>query len=311
MLKCIRYSFLIGFIFFFCSWGFHAHRTINRNAAYLMPLGMNSFFLNHIDEIEERSVFADKRRYTDTTEACKHYVDIDLYGESPFDSVPYHWFNAKEKYSEDTLISRGILPWVIYWEYKNLVSAMDSGSTEDIIRYAADIGHYVADACVPLHTTYNYNGQYTNQHGIHALWESRVPESFSDDYDYYIGKVVHLRDPLDFSWGLIKESFALVDSTLILERKLSDDYDEDGKYRLMSKNGKIRQQYSTEFVFDYNTLLDGMVERRMKRAIFATASFWYSAWIDAGQPELDQLKYVGEMKKRDKTETVIPKRIHE
>jgi len=64
-------------------------------------------------------------------------------------------------------------------------------------------------------------------------------------------------------------------------------------------------------VFDYNTLLDGMVERRMKRAIFATASFWYSAWIDAGQPELDQLKYVGEINKRDKTETVIPKRIHE
>ncbi len=160
----------------------------------------------------------------------------------------------------------------------------------------SDLGHYVADTCVPLHTTFNYNGQYTNQHGILALWESRVPESFLGDYDYYIGKVVYLWDPLDFSWGLIKESFALVDSTLILERKLSAAYDEDRKYRLISKNGKISQHYSTEFVFDYNILLDGMVERRMKRAIFATASFWYSAWIDAGQPELNQLKYVGEIK---------------
>ena len=135
MLKCIRYSFLIVVIFFFCSWGFYAHRTINRSAVYLLPSEINFFFLNHINTIEERSVLADKRRYTDTTEACKHYIDIDLYGVSPFDSVPYHWFKAKEKYSEDTLISRGILPWVIYLEYKNLVSAMDSGSTEDIIRY--------------------------------------------------------------------------------------------------------------------------------------------------------------------------------
>lgn len=311
MLKCVRYSFLIPVVLFFCSWGFHAHRTINRNAVYLLPSEMSSFFLTHISEIEERAVLADKRRYIDTTEACKHYIDIDLYGASPFDSVPYYWFEAKEKYTEDTLISRGILPWVIYWEYKSLVLAMDSGCVEDVIKHAADLGHYVADACVPLHTTFNYNGQYTNQHGIHALWESRIPESFSNDYDYYIGKAVYLRDPLDFSWVLIKDSFTLVDSTLSLESRLSEDYNADDKYRFESKNGKIKQQYTHEFVSDYNSLLDGMVEQRMRRAIFAIASFWYSAWIDAGQPELDQLRSVGEKKKQSETEIVIPKRIHE
>jgi len=199
MLKFIRYSFLIVVILFFCSWGFHAHRTINKNAVYVLPSEMNSFFLNHINEIEERSVLADKRRYSDSTEACKHYIDVDLYGVSPFDSVPYHWFKAKEKYSEDTLISRGILPWAIYWEYKNLVSAMDSGCVENVIKHAADLGHYVADACVPLHTTFNYNGQFTNQRGIHSLWETSIPKSFSGDYDYYVGKSVYLPDPLGFS----------------------------------------------------------------------------------------------------------------
>ena len=131
MLKFIRYTFLFLIVFLFCSWGFHAHRTINRHAVYLLPPEMNSFFLDHIKEIEERSVLPDKRRYVDSTESCKHYIDIDLYGENPFDSVPSFWFDAKEKFTEDTLKERGILPWVIYWEYKDLVHAMDSGTVED------------------------------------------------------------------------------------------------------------------------------------------------------------------------------------
>jgi len=32
--------------------------------------------------------------------------------------------------------------------------------------------------------------------------------------------------------------------------------------------------------------MDGMVETRMQDAIHAIGSFWMSAWIDAGQPDL-------------------------
>ncbi len=32
-----------------------------------------------------------------------------------------------------------------------------------------------------------------------------------------------------------------------------------------------------------------MVERRMRQSIFAVASFWYTAWINAGQPDLISL----------------------
>ena len=32
-----------------------------------------------------------------------------------------------------------------------------------------------------------------------------------------------------------------------------------------------------------------MVERRMRQAIFAVASFWYTAWVNAGQPDLSGL----------------------
>jgi hypothetical protein len=29
-----------------------------------------------------------------------------------------------------------------------------------------------------------------------------------------------------------------------------------------------------------------MVERRMRQSIYAVASFWYTAWVNAGQPDL-------------------------
>ncbi len=32
-----------------------------------------------------------------------------------------------------------------------------------------------------------------------------------------------------------------------------------------------------------------MVERRMRQSIFAVASFWYTAWVNAGQPDLTKL----------------------
>jgi|TARA_B110000091_G_scaffold149379_1_gene159060 hypothetical protein len=310
MLRFKIYSFLFIIVLGFCSWGFHAHKTIHKHAIYTLPSGMSHFFQTHSLELEERSVAADKRRYIDNKEACKHYIDIDLYGSSPFDSVPKNWFLAKEKYSEDTLKNRGILPWSIHWEYKKLVWAMDSGSVEQVIRHAADLGHYVSDACVPLHTSYNYNGQFTDQKGIHALWESRIPEAFSADYEYFIGKSVYLQNSLSYSWELIEESFSLLDSTLNLEEKISTHYIEDTKFRMSAKNGQIQADYTTEFISDYNTILNGMVERRLQRAILAVGSFWYSAWIDAGQPDLSRLPSKTENLHRS-NKKYIPNRIHE
>jgi hypothetical protein len=310
MLRFKIYSIFLALVVGLSSWGFHAHKTIHKHAVYTLPIEISPFFNLYIYELEERSVLADKRRYTDTTEACKHYIDMDLYGISPFDSVPENWFRAKEKFTEDTLKSRGILPWVINWEYKKLVWAMDSGSIEQVIQHAADLGHYISDACVPLHTSYNYNGQFTDQKGVHALWESRIPEAFSADYEYFIGKSVYLENSLEFSWKLIEESFSLLDSTLRLEKKISTQFIYDTKFRMGSKNGKIKEAYTNEFISDYNKELNGMVERRLQRAILAVGSFWYSAWIDAGQPDLSRLPSKTENLHRS-NKKYTPNRIHE
>jgi hypothetical protein len=46
--------------------------------------------------------------------------------------------------------------------------------------------------------------------------------------------------------------------------------------------------YSQDFSRAYSNMLDGQIERRMKSAVISIGSFWYTAWIDAGQPDLSQ-----------------------
>jgi len=51
------------------------------------------------------------------------------------------------------------------------------------------------------------------------------------------------------------------------------------------------RQYSTAYAMAYNKKLNDMVERRMRQSIYAVASFWYTCWVDAGQPDLKNLAH--------------------
>ena len=165
-----------------------------------------------------------------------------------------------------------------------------------ILKYSAEIGHYISDAHVPLHTTENYNGQFTNQKGIHGFWESRVPELFFDDYDLITGKAIYIEKPLSTTWEFIEESYFAVDSVLSFEKILSNDWADDRKFSFEKRGQVTMKVYSREFSKEYSKRLNNMQERRMKASIKAVGSFWYTAWINAGQPDLNDLKVSQETK---------------
>ncbi|WP_257667977.1 zinc dependent phospholipase C family protein [Parapedobacter tibetensis] len=271
------------------SWGFHAHKLINRMAVFALPTDIAGFYKHHADYITEHAIDADKRCYVDTAESPRHFIDVDDYGEQPFDSIPIHWTAAAGKFTERRLLASGILPWQINRSYHNLVTALGEKDFQRILRYSADIGHYLADAHVPLHTTSNYNGQLTNQVGIHAFWESRLPELFSDGYNFFVGRAHYIESPLNDAWRIVKESFSLVDSVLGIEAQLNERFPADRKYAYVERNRSLIRAYSEEYSLAYHEALQGMVERRLRASIISVGSFWYSAWVDAGQPDIRHL----------------------
>jgi hypothetical protein len=270
------------------SWGFYAHQKINYYAVFLLPPEMIGFYKKNIQFITDHAVDPDMRRYAVAEEGARHYIDIDHYGQYPYDSLPRSWMDAVTKYGEDSLNRYGIAPWWIGIMHKRLTTAFAEKDHPKILKLSAEIGHYLGDIHVPLHACKNHNGQLTGQLGIHAFWESRLPELLAEtEWDMLIGKAVYLSSPSSFTWKRVMESAVAADSVLRFERELSDKFSSDRKYSFEERKGKIIRQYSSAYSRQYDQMLNGMPERRMRQSIFGIASFWYTAWVDAGQPALD------------------------
>lgn len=195
--------------------------------------------------------------------------------------------DCQNAFAVDHLSEFGILPYHLQAMQYRLTEAFRQKDEGRILRLSAEMGHYIGDAHVPLHTTENYNGQLTNQVGIHAFWESRLPELFADEtYDYFVGKAEYISKPREYFWDIVLASHALVDSVLLIERQLSQEFPADKQFCYEERLGTTIRTQCQEYAAAYNERLSGMVEARLQRSIRAIGSSWYTAWVDAGQPDL-------------------------
>ena len=276
-------------VFFIASgWGFFAHKKINQLAVFTLPPEMIGFFKKNIEYITDASCNPDRRRYAVADEAPKHYIDLDDYGDSAAYKLPRYWKDAVEKFGRDSLEAHGTVPWTINTVFQNLRDAMFIRDPAKILRFSAELGHYVADAHVPLHTTSNYDGQKTGQNGIHSFWESRVPELYFNDYDFFVGKAEYINNIQIKAWQIIATTNQSLDSVLQLEKELTESTGNE-KFNFEQRGRQTIKVYSTSFSKKYHELLNGMVERQMRRSVKAVGDIWYTAWVDAGQPDLKSL----------------------
>lgn len=231
-----------------------------------------------------QSYFIDQYYEDEWTIPCDRLKE--LIGEEAVNQLDCERVFAVDRFSE-----WGILPYHLVSMQNRLTEAFREKSVNKILRLSAEMGHYIGDAHVPLHTTENYNGQLTDQVGIHAFWESRLPELFADeDYNFFVGKAVYIDDPTAYYWDIILTSHRLVDSVLTLEQNLKEEFPQDQQFCYEERLNRTIRTQCREFSKAYHERLDGMVERRMRAAIRAIGSSWFTAWVDAGQPNLRKMQ---------------------
>ena len=264
-------------------WGFYGHRKITELAIYTLPEEMMQFYKQNAAIIIEKSVAADRRRYVIEAEGPRHYIDLDDYDNQ--DSIPKYWFNAIEQYGEDSLVSRGIVPWHAYFTFKQLVKAFAERDYDRIVTKSSDLSHYLADANVPLHTTSNYNGQKTGQNGIHGFWETRLPQLFSNDYDFLVGRATYLQDPQEQIWHSLLQANQLVDSIMLFDKLVTESIGENRKFAYEDRGKRTVKVYSERYSKAYHDAMPA-IELQMQRSIKLIGDFWFTAWVDAGQPDL-------------------------
>jgi hypothetical protein len=270
-------------------WGFYAHKQINRLAVFTLPSEMIPFFKKHIGFLTDNAVNPDRRRYAVVGEAPRHFIDLDAYADTSAATLPRYHKEAVNLYGEDTLALHGVVPWQIQLTKYQLTEAFRQKNVRRILRVAADLGHYIADANVPLHTTRNYNGQLTNQQGVHGFWESRLPELFSADYDVLTGQAEYVYSPQKAAWRAVFGAHTALDSVLRFEQELTTTVGEARKYGFEERNGQTTKVYSADFSRQYHERLQGQVARQMRASIKMIGDFWYTCWVDAGQPDMRAL----------------------
>ena len=130
----------------------------------------------------------------------------------------------------------------------------------------------------------------TDQVGIHGFWESRIPELFADaDWDYFVGKATYISDPKEHYWDIILTSHSYLDSVLLIEKDMSRTFPEDKQFCYDERLQTTIRTQCKEYAAAYNERMGGMVEDRMQASILAIGSAWFTAWVDAGQPNLRKM----------------------
>ena len=294
--KILKISFLLllisGSISLVYAWGSWGHKHISRAAVFALPESMRSFYYNHIDFITESAVVPDLRKYVinDKNEGPRHFVDIEDFGNIPLDAFPKTTKEAYAKYDSTFLNKTGYLPWYIQNLTEKLTQAFKKKNKSEILFISAELSHYVADAHMPLHTSSNYDGQKTKQKGVHALWESMLPQMFGEAYNFKTEPAKYISDISIESWKIIAQSHSLVDTLLAIEKKVRNNFTPENMYKkddagktVMFYNSPV---FSDEYAKQFHTELNGMVEQQLRLSIYNVACFWYTAWVNGGSPDL-------------------------
>lgn len=273
------------------AWGRWGHKHISRAAIFALPDGMQKFYYNHIDFITESAVIPDLRRalLNDKNEPPRHFIDIENF-KTPISDLPRSLKEAFEKYDSSFLNRNGYLPWYIETLTEKLTYAFKKKDKSEILFLSAELSHYIADAHMPLHTSSNYNGQFTGQKGIHSLWESALPEIFGNSYNFKTPLAKYIENIPEETFKMIEQSHSLVDTVLEKDKEVRSHFTAESMYKKDS-NGKTVMFYSSpvfskEYETAFNKALDGMVERQLQLSIYDVACYWYTAWVNGGEPDL-------------------------
>lgn len=263
-------------------WGFFAHKKINKMAIYALPPEMIRFYKRHRVELEDMAVLPDQRRYILDKEAARHYIDLDQYVLSSI--VFSDWERIKKQFPEDSLQKHGIVPWHIPTVYQNLRKAFVKRDTLSILKLSAELGHYIGDAHVPLHTTSNYDGQKTGQTGLHSFWESRIPEILDTALEDWVGPAEYISNIQKSAWEWVIDSHQEVELLIQKERELSRQTPNNKKFTFEQKGSVMQKTQSLFYSKKYHQSLGNQIEKRFQAAVKHVSDVWYSAWVDGGQP---------------------------
>ena len=251
-------------------WGAGGHKIMNRKAPLTFPSQM-SYFLSWTDSLQRHASDADNRKSADTTESRKHFIDIDFYPEFVANGrIPQTLDSLYNAHGWSYVITHGIVPFAIPAITDSVKKCFQRGDFQKAMLFSADLGHYVADAHNPLHLTKNYDGQYTNQTGIHSRYETQMINRDSTYFTYGGDSLLYISNVQSFTFNFIYQNYQYLDSVLYADSVA------------FAYGGGT--QYNAAYYLKLWELSGNFTQKLFKQASRYIASLIYTSWVNAGSP---------------------------
>lgn len=264
----ILQTLLVNYAF---AWGGTGHKIVNRKAAMHLPPGMSSFkadslfYEAHASDADGRKIYTDTSFYA---EYLRHYIDIDEYPN--FQNLPHNLDSVIALYGRSTVRSLGTLPWATVMVLDSLTAQLSRSDLTKAKQTASDLGHYVADGHQPLHCTTNYDGQLTNNNGIHSRYETSMLNTYQSLIVIASDSAEYITSPLDYVFDYIYYSNSWVDSILA-----ADNYAKSVSG--WTGTGTAPSAYYTALWQRTQIYTKNLFQKGTS----ALANLWYTAWVNS------------------------------
>jgi hypothetical protein len=252
------------------AWGANAQKIVVNKAVDALPPDVRLFFdanrvflvLHVTDPLEAES--------KNPTEKHNHFLYLDKYGRFPYTALPRTYKAAVGKYGKSKLESTGLLPWQIGVYNAKLTEALKLGKWDEAKLDAAILAGYVSEAHDPFNTTENFDGHLTLQNGINERFGVTLIDRFSSFFPIRPNDASFISDPTDHAFESCLSAHSWLETILLADRNA----------RLAGKS------YDDEYFDRFYNLTAATLIRQLSDAATDIGSYWLTAWINAGRPQL-------------------------
>jgi hypothetical protein len=252
------------------AWGSSAQRMIVNHAVDTLPYDIRYFFeanrVYFVDHVDDSLDLIDKH----PSERLNHFIELDKYGKWPYEALPRGYQLALSKYGKSKIDSTGLLPWAIGVYSQKLTEDMKAGRWEEAKKDAAFLANYVAEAHDPFNTTENFDGRQSGQNGVNERFSTALTVRFGSFFPLSPHDASFISDPTEHAFDSCLSAHSQVESILLADRA--------------AKKGL--PSYTDEYYDRFYNLTAASLIKQLSDASTDVGSYWLTAWINAGKPQL-------------------------
>jgi hypothetical protein len=252
------------------AWGRGGHKLVVSKAIDTLPPNVRDFFdtnrgylLLHVTDPLDAIAKTPAERHN-------HFIALDKYGRFPFEALPRVYKTALTKFGKATLDRNGLLPWQIGVYSQKLTEAMKAGKWDEAKLDAAILANYVAEAHDPFNTTDNFDGHLSGQIGINERFGAALIDRYSSFFPMRPNDAIFIEDPTDRAFEACLSSHSWLETVLLADRN--------------ARHGE--NSFTDEYYDRFYNQAAAILIRQLSDAATDVGSFWLTAWINAGRPQL-------------------------